>query len=231
MFKLNANRCYDPDCPEEICFNPKHYNYICFNPDCDEIHCTDEKHYDKYAQEFGKTILGFFSDEPMVGNIAGGYQTAKLGGQKPLTNPWQKDMPDLLRNFPVRFQAPQHLPRGLGFRNNLRQRKGDRKRAQNCCSTSGGLTGIHLQISKGDIPPFQHTADIVQERAIYHELALPCIQPHDLSNLTGNIRHLFVMVLHLRADQVHGIAEGRHNISFCSKLLNHFITSSIIFFL
>ena len=141
------------------------------------------------------------------------------------------DMPDLLRNFPVRFQAPQHLPRGLGFRNNLRQRKGDRKRAQNCCSTSGGLTGIHLQISKGDIPPFQHTADIVQERAIYHELALPCIQPHDLCNLTGNIRHLFVMVLHLRADQVHGIAEGRHNISFCSKLLNHFITSSIIFFL
>ena len=47
MFKLNANRCYDPDCPEEICFNPKHYNYICFNPDCNEIHCTDEKHYDK----------------------------------------------------------------------------------------------------------------------------------------------------------------------------------------
>ena len=47
MFKLNANRCYDPDCPEEICFNPKHYNYICFNPDCDDIHCTDEKHYDK----------------------------------------------------------------------------------------------------------------------------------------------------------------------------------------
>ena len=60
----------------------------------DEVY---EKHYDKYAQEFGKTILGFFSDEPMVGNIAGGYQTAKLGGQKPLTNPWQKDMPDLLR--------------------------------------------------------------------------------------------------------------------------------------
>jgi hypothetical protein len=47
VFKLNANRCYDPDCPEEICYNPKHYNYICFNPDCDEIHCTDEKHYDK----------------------------------------------------------------------------------------------------------------------------------------------------------------------------------------
>ena len=51
-----------------------------------------EKHYETYAHEFGKTILGFFSDEPMVGNIAGGYQTAKLGGQKPLTNPWQKDM-------------------------------------------------------------------------------------------------------------------------------------------
>ena len=25
------NRCYDPDCNEEECFNPKHYNYICFD--------------------------------------------------------------------------------------------------------------------------------------------------------------------------------------------------------
>ena len=59
----------------------------------DEVY---EKHYEKYASEFGKTILGFFSDEPMVGNIAGGYQTARLGGQRHLTNPWQKDLPEML---------------------------------------------------------------------------------------------------------------------------------------
>lgn len=41
------NRCYDADCEEEICYNPKHYNYICFDPECDEIHCKNSKHYDK----------------------------------------------------------------------------------------------------------------------------------------------------------------------------------------
>ena len=61
----------------------------------DEVY---EKHYEKYAHEFGKTILGFFSDEPMVGNIAGGYQSAKLGGPKPLTNPWQESMPAMLKD-------------------------------------------------------------------------------------------------------------------------------------
>ncbi|MDD3027302.1 MAG: hypothetical protein PHI41_04535 [Erysipelotrichaceae bacterium] len=30
-----------------------------------------EKHYDRYRSEFGKTIVGFFSDEPRFGNIKG----------------------------------------------------------------------------------------------------------------------------------------------------------------
>ena len=59
----------------------------------DEVY---EKHYEKYADEFGRTIRGFFSDEPMVGNIAGMYSTGKLGGARHLTNPWQKNLPDLL---------------------------------------------------------------------------------------------------------------------------------------
>ncbi len=59
----------------------------------DEVY---EKHYEHYADEFGKTILGFFSDEPMVGNIAGMYQSARLGGQRRLTNPWQKELPKML---------------------------------------------------------------------------------------------------------------------------------------
>ena len=41
------NRCYDADCEDERCFNPKHYNYICFDPECGETHCEDSNHYDK----------------------------------------------------------------------------------------------------------------------------------------------------------------------------------------
>ena len=41
------NKCYDPDCNEEECFNPEHYNYICFDPDCEDEKCMNEKHYNK----------------------------------------------------------------------------------------------------------------------------------------------------------------------------------------
>ena len=44
---MMENRCYDADCGEEICYNPKHYNYICFDPECNKIQCKDSKHYDK----------------------------------------------------------------------------------------------------------------------------------------------------------------------------------------
>ncbi|MEY8353513.1 hypothetical protein AALB39_09180 [Lachnospiraceae bacterium 54-53] len=32
-----------------------------------------EPHYEHYKEEFGKTILGFFSDEPRFGNVHGPY--------------------------------------------------------------------------------------------------------------------------------------------------------------
>ncbi|MDO5859481.1 cation-translocating P-type ATPase [Methanobrevibacter sp.] len=41
------NRCYDSDCADENCRNPKHYNYICFDPKCEYIHCEDSNHYNK----------------------------------------------------------------------------------------------------------------------------------------------------------------------------------------
>ena len=41
------NRCYDADCDDKSCRNPKHYNYICFDPECEETHCEDSNHYDK----------------------------------------------------------------------------------------------------------------------------------------------------------------------------------------
>ena len=60
----------------------------------DEVY---EKHFEHYGDEFGKTILGFFSDEPMVGNIAGMYQSGKLGEKKrKLTHPWDKELPAML---------------------------------------------------------------------------------------------------------------------------------------
>ncbi|MBQ2831530.1 cation-translocating P-type ATPase [Methanobrevibacter sp.] len=46
-----VNRCYDSDCSDEICFNPKHYNYICFDPKCDDIHCENSNHYNKQLLE------------------------------------------------------------------------------------------------------------------------------------------------------------------------------------
>ena len=41
------NRCYDPDCNEEECYNPEHYNFICFDPNCNDEKCTNEEHYKK----------------------------------------------------------------------------------------------------------------------------------------------------------------------------------------
>ena len=53
------NRCYDADCLQTSCFNPKHYNYICFDPNCDEIKCTNSNHYNKQQKVYIKcfTIL------------------------------------------------------------------------------------------------------------------------------------------------------------------------------
>lgn len=48
---MAENRCYDPDCNDENCYNPKYYNYICFDDKCDEIHCTNSKHFDRNLLE------------------------------------------------------------------------------------------------------------------------------------------------------------------------------------
>ena len=44
---MKKNKCYSPDCDDESCFDPEHYNYICYDPDCDEVHCINQEHYDK----------------------------------------------------------------------------------------------------------------------------------------------------------------------------------------
>lgn len=42
---MKDNKCYDSDCNEEECYEPKHYNYICFNPDCEDVPCKNNEHY------------------------------------------------------------------------------------------------------------------------------------------------------------------------------------------
>ena len=44
---MKENKCYNPDCDEEECYNPEHFNFICFDPDCDEIHCENKQHFNK----------------------------------------------------------------------------------------------------------------------------------------------------------------------------------------
>lgn len=56
----------------------------------DEVY---ESHYSKYKDEFGKTIAGFFSDEPRFGNIKGMYAT--MG--KDMVLPWSPDVLGLLK--------------------------------------------------------------------------------------------------------------------------------------
>ena len=41
------NKCYDPDCKNEECFNPEHFNFICMDPNCEMIHCEKNAHYNK----------------------------------------------------------------------------------------------------------------------------------------------------------------------------------------
>lgn len=52
-----------------------------------------EAHYEKYEEKFGKTISGFFSDEPRFGNIKG--PDASIG-RLDMPLPWRPDLLELL---------------------------------------------------------------------------------------------------------------------------------------
>ncbi|MBQ4088820.1 MAG: hypothetical protein IJC56_02940 [Clostridia bacterium] len=58
----------------------------------DEVY---EKHWAHYAKYFGNLILGFFSDEPAVGNVAG-FNFDERVGYKNMPLPWAPEMPGLL---------------------------------------------------------------------------------------------------------------------------------------
>ena len=61
-----------------------------------QIEGVYEAHYERYAAEFGKTIAGFFSDEPQFGNISDQCFDTKLGKKK-MPLPWSDELLEMLR--------------------------------------------------------------------------------------------------------------------------------------
>ncbi|KAB1441036.1 glycoside hydrolase [Candidatus Galacturonibacter soehngenii] len=53
------------------------------------IHTVYEAHYQRYKEEFGNTIQGFFSDEPRFGNVHGALSSI---GRNEMVLPWRNDM-------------------------------------------------------------------------------------------------------------------------------------------
>lgn len=58
------------------------------------IDTVHEAHYKRYKDEFGKTIAGFFSDEPRFGNMHGADGSI---GRYDMVLPWRDDMLELLK--------------------------------------------------------------------------------------------------------------------------------------
>ncbi len=65
-------------------------------PSCKvQLDAVYEPHWEHYADEFGKTIAGFFSDEPCLGNLDGYALDNWIGKKMPL--PWSEEAEQLLR--------------------------------------------------------------------------------------------------------------------------------------
>ena len=60
-----------------------------------QIEGVYEAHYEKYGDEFGKTIAGFFSDEPQFGNTREQCFDTKLGKKK-MPLPWSDELEEML---------------------------------------------------------------------------------------------------------------------------------------
>lgn len=60
-----------------------------------QIEGVYEPHFEKFGSEFGKTIAGFFSDEPQFGNIKDVCFDTKLGKKK-MPLPWSDELEEIL---------------------------------------------------------------------------------------------------------------------------------------
>ncbi|GGH35117.1 glycosylhydrolase-like jelly roll fold domain-containing protein [Paenibacillus segetis] len=56
-----------------------------------------EAFYNRYREDFGKTLAGFFSDEPGFYNDSNEYDFESSVGKKEVALPWSKDVPEQLR--------------------------------------------------------------------------------------------------------------------------------------
>ena len=70
-----------------------------------QIEGVYEAHYARYASEFGKTIAGFFSDEPQFGNISEQSFDTKLGKKK-MPLPWSDEAEEMLeKRYGEKYRA------------------------------------------------------------------------------------------------------------------------------
>lgn len=74
--------------------NPEYINYIDEKSVQVLIESVYEPHYERYKDEFGKTILGFFSDEPGFYNTNGLEMNDKIG-TKLMPLPWGEEMQEI----------------------------------------------------------------------------------------------------------------------------------------
>ena len=70
-----------------------------------QIEGVYEAHYARYGAEFGKTIAGFFSDEPQFGNISEQSFDTRLGKPK-MPLPWSEELEEMLmQRYGARYRA------------------------------------------------------------------------------------------------------------------------------
>lgn len=76
--------------------NPTYINMIDAESAHTQIEGVYEAHYQRYGDEFGKTIAGFFSDEPQFGNISEQVFDTRLGRPK-MPLPWSAELEEMLK--------------------------------------------------------------------------------------------------------------------------------------
>ena len=76
--------------------NPAYINMLDAASAHTQIEGVYEAHYARYAGEFGRTIAGFFSDEPQFGNISDQVFDTRLGREK-MPLPWSAEMAEMLK--------------------------------------------------------------------------------------------------------------------------------------
>ncbi len=76
--------------------NPTYINMLDRESAHTQIEGVYEAHWEHYREEFGKTIAGFFSDEPQFGNLSDQCFDTRLGRRK-MALPWSGEMESMLK--------------------------------------------------------------------------------------------------------------------------------------